>query len=279
MSPDTFAMGSLESDAGRDLEGLAWIWRGFAHIFLQYERPQHTVTINQPFAVGKYPVTRGEFAAFVRATGYSADGPCTLHVNNRYRVYPGSSWQNPGFVQTDRDPVVCVSWKDAQAYLAWLNDKFNGASPKNETGPYRLPSEAEWEYAARAGTQTARWRGNASGSGNADCDGCGSPSDRKETAPVGSFHANPFGLYDVLGNVRQWTEDCWHKDYVDAPTDGSAWIAEKCDERVWRGSDWGSLPWISRSATRTKNKSSSRSNDVGFRIAKTLPSAYEKRDD
>jgi formylglycine-generating enzyme required for sulfatase activity len=184
----TFLMGSSEAETARDLhsnipqDSIRTARDAFAE-----EHPQHAVNIGRSLALGKYHVTREEFAAFVRDTGYSARGGCTLFANHRYERRADAGWQNPGFTQTDRDPVVCVIWQDAKAYVAWLNEKVRGQRPTPDDGPYRLPSEAEWEYAARAGTRTARWWGDAMGSGQANCDGCGSRWDKKQTAPVGSF--------------------------------------------------------------------------------------------
>ena len=147
------------------------------------EGPQHLVTISRPFAVGKYEVTFDEWSACV------GDGGCVRRPRD---------W---GWGRGDR-PVIDVSWDDAQQYVRWLGARTGG--------DYRLLTEAEWEYAARGGTDTAYWWGARVGHGNANCDGCGSQWDGKETAPVGQFDPNPFGLYDTVGNVREWVEDCWH---------------------------------------------------------------------
>ena len=126
-------------------------------------------------------------------------------------------------------PAVCLDWHDAEKYIAWLNDKVRIAHPTldHAKGAYRLPTEAEWEYAARAGTTTARWWGNDIGAGKANCNGCGSKWDNRLFADVDSFAPNPFGLYGMLGNAWQWTADCWHPNYVGAPRDGSAWTEER----------------------------------------------------
>jgi formylglycine-generating enzyme required for sulfatase activity len=268
----TFLMGSSAAETARDLDSTMPrddipIVRGY----LAMEHPQHAVNIGRSVALGKYHVTREEFAAFVRDTGYSIRGGCTLFANHRYEQRADAGWQNPGFTQTDRDPVVCVSWQDAKAYVAWLNEKLRGQRPMRDDGPYRLPSEAEWEYAARAGTRTARWWGDAVGSGRANCDGCGSRWDKKQPAPVGSFEPNPFGLFDMLGNASEWTEDCWNESYLGAPADGSAWASGTCESHVLRGSNWTNLPWVLRSANRTSNFSGKRTNYIGFRVARTLP--------
>ena len=263
----SFLMGSSVEDTAEVLKSMPSWETGVDRASLATEHPQHAVTIARPFALGKYPVTRGEFAAFVRETGYSASGGCTLFANHKYLRRPESDWQNPGLAQTNRDPVVCVNWQDAKAYIAWLNKKLQLA----DTGAsYRLPSEAEWEYAARAGTRTARWWGDAIGYNRANCDGCGSQWDKKQTAPVGSFSLSPFGLSDMLGNVWQWTEDCWNVNYARAPEDGAAWTIGTCESRSARGGSWTNLPWVLRCSKRTGVPSARRFNFIGFRVAKGL---------
>jgi formylglycine-generating enzyme required for sulfatase activity len=267
-----FLMGSSDEETARDVEAvLPSIESKFAKGYMLHEHPRHQVNIDRQFALGKYRVTRGKFAAFVRETGYSTEGGCTLLIDDDYLMRPEAGWQNPGFTQSDRDPVVCVSWQDAKAYIAWLNNKLHGRTPSDGEGPYRLPSEAEWEYAARAGTKTVRWWGDSIGSGNADCYGCGSLWDNQQPAPAGSFQSNAFILSDVLGSAWQWTEDCWNENYAGAPQDGSAWKTGQCELRVMRGGDWSSRPWVLRSAHRTRQKPSSRNNYIGFRVARTLP--------
>ena len=271
----SFIMGSSDADTARDMESVPSEERSFARISMAQEHPDHPVTTSKAFALGKYPVTRAQFAAFVRDIGHvTANQGCTVSLNHYYANPPGAGWQSPGFSQTDQDPVVCVSWGDAQAYVAWLNANLRKQKTKIVTaesdGPYRLPSEAEWEYAARAGSRQARWWGDAIGSGNAVCDGCGSKWDNKQPSPVGSFLPNPFGLYDVLGNVWQWTEDCWNQTYQGAPADGSAWMTGSCTRHVARGGDWSNRPWVLRSADRTRFDFDKRANYVGFRVAKTL---------
>ncbi|MBV9693403.1 MAG: formylglycine-generating enzyme family protein, partial [Alphaproteobacteria bacterium] len=140
---------------------------------------------------------------------------------------------------------------------------------------YRLPSEAEWEYAARSGTATARWWGEAVGSANANCNGCGSESDNRTLADVDSFRSNAFGLYGMLGNAWQWTQDCWHQSYLGAPHDGSAWMSGACDRHVIRGGAWNNLPAFVRSAARSgagpDGKDYDYSSLAGFRVARDLP--------
>ena len=139
-----------------------------------------------------------------------------------------------------------VGWNDAQEFIGGLNARGGG-------NRYRLPSEAEWEYAARAGTTTGYWWGNAIGDNRANCDGCGSQWDNESTAPVGSFAANAWGLHDVHGNVWEWVEDCWHGNYEGAPGDGSAWTSGgRCGRRVLRGGSWYYFPRILRAASRLR---------------------------
>ena len=223
----SFTMGSPAEERGR----------------LSDEGLQRRVTIPQPFAVGKYEVTVGQYAEFVGETGHNA----------------GNSWRNPGFNQTTNHAVVYVSWNDAKAYVAWLSRK---------TGhTYRLLTEAEWEYAARAGTTTAYHFGNTISSSQANFWPSGG------TTSVGSYPANAFGLHDMHGNVWEWVEDCWHNDYTGAPTNGSAWTSG-CDVdrwRVMRGGSWRSGdPQLLRSAYRGWFVASSRLDYYGFRVARTL---------
>ena len=269
--PDgSFLMGSSAADTTRDYAAMSALERFFGRRYLDEEHPQHRVYISHAFALGKYLVTRGEFAAFVLATGYASAGGCTFYQPAGYRYHADGNWQNPGFPQTNRDPVVCVSWRDAQAYVHWLNVKLQERTG-SEDRLYRLPSEAEWEYAARAGQQTARWWGNDVDTNNADCNGCGSRWDGIGTAPVGSFRANQFGLYDVLGNAGEWAEDCWHVNYDGAPIDETAWATGDCKSRVARGHDWSSEPFTLRSADRIGLGADREYNEIGFRVAKTLP--------
>lgn len=252
------------------------------------DQPQHRVTFKRPFALGQYPVTRGEFAAFVRETGYVSRGCVT---GDEIILPLGLSWRNPGFAQTDRHPVVCVSFEDAARYVKWLSRK---------TGkPYRLPSEAEWEYAARARTTTPHyWLGGAEQacryanvkdiaarsafkSDLKDTDGFFPCSDGYVyTSPVGSFRPNAFGLYDMLGNAWQWVEDCYTHSYENAPTDGSVAkasnanrLAEDSEEsctHVMRGGAWKSEPSETRTTYRHGDDTGRRDNPNGFRVARNL---------
>lgn len=209
------------------------------------ESPQHEVSITYAFEISKYEVTFEEYDAFANATR---------------RDFPyGSAWGG------GKRPVINVSFNDAQGYVQWLSQ---------QTGKkYRLPTEAEWEYTARAGMQTAYWWGNDIGNNNANCDGCGSQWDGKQTAPVGSFKPNAFGLFDTAGNVLEWVEDCWHKDYQGAPADGSAWKEANggdCSIRVIRGGSWYNFPKSLRSADRDWVSTGGVSINLGFRIARAF---------
>jgi len=248
--PGSFLMGSPKSEAGRfDAEG-----------------PQHKVSL-AAFALAKTEVTVHDFLGFLEATGYQPL-PCDRLLGLTWEVAGHGKAYSPGYAEAPDQPAVCLSWFDAQAYLTWLNRRAPG-------GGYRLPSEAEWEYAARAGTETARWWGEAIGQGHANCNGCGSAWDDQRFAPVGSFGPNPWGLFDMLGNVWQWTEDCWNDSYVGAPDDGSAWQSGDCDRRVLRGGSWNTLPVFVRAAARGRAYADNRDFDyatyAGFRVAKTLP--------
>ena len=201
-----------------------------------WETPQHRVTIAQQFAVGRFEVTFDEWDACVAGGGCNDYAP------------PDEGWGR------GRRPVINMSWNDIKAYVGWL---------AQETGkPYRLLSEAKYEYATRAGTTTPYPWGNAIGKNNANCNGCGSEWDNKETAPVGSFPANGFGLYDMVGNVEEWTEDCWHERCYGAPTDGSAWTSGDCKTRVVRGGGWKIYWGNDFSADRGGEHPDLRSNEV-----------------
>jgi formylglycine-generating enzyme required for sulfatase activity len=218
------------------------------------EGPQHRVTIGHPFAVSKFDVTFADWDACV-----SVGGCVKVEVRASDADW-GSSKQ----------PVIYVSWDDAKAYAAWLS-MMTGKT-------YRLLSEAEWEYAERAGTTTAYYWGDDIGEANANCDSCGSQWDGRQPSPVGSFKPNAFGLYDMAGNVGQWVEDCYRPDYDGAPIDGSAWIGGECDFRIVRGGSWNLDPQYLRSAVRNSFRLVNRGNNVGFRLGRTLlPQAPEPK--
>ena len=230
------------------------------------EKPVHSVTMPS-FKLGKYEVTVGQFRRFVEATGYRTDAERGMGGNEGCRTYtddgwdwkPGRNWRNPGYAIEDNQPVVCVSWNDAQAFIEWLTEQ------TGET--YRLPSEAEWEYAARSGTRTKYSWGNDIGHNRANCAECGSRWDDHRAAPVGSFSANAWGLHDMHGNVWEWVQDCWNKNYMGAPSDGSAWESGDCNLRVHRGGSWFNTPGRLRSANRNGFTQSRRAYDRGFRLA------------
>ncbi len=207
------------------------------------EGPQRTVAISKSFAVSRFPVTFEDWNACVSVAA-------CLPANDG------------GFGEADR-PVINVSWSDAQTYVAWLSQM---------TGKhYRLLTEAEWEYAARAGTSTRYYWGVDVGENNAVCDGCGSEWDSLSTAPVGKFSPNKFGLHDMVGNVFQWVQDCFHENYVGAPGDGTAWVEHgDCSKRQLRGGAWPDVASFIRSASRFGLASDMRSNVLGFRVARNL---------
>jgi formylglycine-generating enzyme required for sulfatase activity len=224
----SFMMGSPPSEYGR----------------FYNENPQHRVTIDYDFAMGKFPVTRIEYERFVAESKYDA----------------GNDWRNSDVLRDGNYGAGNVSWKDAKAYVQWLS--------KRSGYMYRLPSEAEYEYAERAGTTTADWWGNDASAvcSYIECnhDGIG---------PVGSYPANAFGLYDMAGNVEEWTEDCWHYNYDGAPTDGKArtngWFGW-CGAHPVRGGGGNAPAWLHRSAIRQGYLSDNRNRISGFPVARTL---------
>ncbi|HVY35471.1 MAG TPA: formylglycine-generating enzyme family protein [Caulobacteraceae bacterium] len=239
-------------------------------------QPVHTVTLGA-FAIGKYEVTRGEYAAFAKDTARVAGGNCeTISPKTEILEHdPAATWQNPGFAQTDRDPVVCVSWEDAKAYVGWLSKK---------TGkPYRLLSESEWEYAARAGTTTHYWWGEDPAVKCTYANGADQSAKRVYktwvrasacddghafTAPVGSFAANAFGLHDMVGNVWEWVEDCYADSYDPQPRNGAPYTGGDCKDRVNRGGSWYNGMDGMRPASRDNTNPTNHANKVGFRVAR-----------
>jgi formylglycine-generating enzyme required for sulfatase activity len=224
------------------------------------ELPAHLVAIPAAFAIGKFDVTRAQFAKFVDATGYKPNEKCDWRA-------PRTHGQPMN--QSEPDPVVCVSWDDASVYAGWL---------ARTTGkPYRLPSEAEWEYAARAGSSAARPWGDGIGRENANYGAdkcCAAFAEGKDrwlyTSPAGAFPPNALGLYDMLGNVWQWVRDCGHADYAGAPVDGSAWMTGDCSQHIVRGGAWFQPPDFERSAARASDAVDFRIGDIGFRVARSL---------
>lgn len=233
------------------------------------EEPLRTVTIRQPFAVGRFPVTRGEFAAFASDTGHKSGGGCQVLNGSRWEQQPGRSWQSAGYDQDDRHPVVCVNWDDARAFAAWLSARTSKR--------YRLLTEAEREYVARAGTKTPFWWGRTISTEQANYDGSygyagdgGRGENRLKTVPVDSFKPNPWGLFQVHGNVWEWCEDTWRRSYEGAPTDGSARLDGDNSLRMVRGGSWYFTPDYLRSAMRIAYHPGLRNASVGFRLAREL---------
>jgi formylglycine-generating enzyme len=257
LAPGSFVMGTTDKDADR--------WDDVR------ESPARTVTLRRPFAIGRLEITRAQFRAYAEDVAFNEKG-CSEWGGTAWNRDAGRDWRDPGFAQRDDEPVVCVSWVDAKAYAAWLARK-TGRS-------YRLATEAEWEYAARAGSVTSRYWGEAA------ADGCvyANIGDRSvtrlgmteglarcddgytRTAPVGSFKPNAFGLHDMLGNVWEWTEDCWQPGYIGAPVDGSARVDGACSIRVPRGASWNSHYRNVRSANRGSYEAAGRYTHIGIRV-------------
>ncbi len=270
ISRGSFWMGATDAELNR--EKVPPYWRK--------EQPRHQVHIGRDFALGKYPVTRGEFARFVADTGYEVPKPVRIWAPDKGWIVSNShDWRDPGFPQDDQHPVVCVNHIDAEAYVAWLSDK---------TGKtFRLPSEAEWEYACRAGTEMARFWGDDRDSARlyanvADASLARALKEKPDpegfftfddgfgfTSPVGTFRANPWDLHDMLGNVWEYLADDWIYNYTTGPdneapraTPGGSGI------RVVRGASWNSGPWGVRSTSRYGVND--RGTSTGFRLAWTL---------
>lgn len=207
------------------------------------EKPVHRVTIGRPIAIGRREITFAEWDQCVSA------GVCKHRPDDR------------GWGRADH-PVIDVSWDDAKLYLAWLSQR---------TGKrYRLPSEAEWEYAARAGSAAPFWWGREGGNGLMNCDGCGGPANGARTTPAGSFRPNAFGLFDTAGNAAEWVEDCWNDSYRNAPKDGAAWTAGQCQLRVLRGGSFSNRANAARSAARFRYDKDVRYLGNGLRVARDL---------
>ena len=260
----SFVMGSTEAETTRE---------GRNPKYAAYEHPQAQVTV-ATLAVGKFDVTRGDYARFVRETGRPIPAECNIVTNGKWGVVAGKSFKDVGFVQTDRHPVACVVWDDAQAYAAWLSAK---------TGHhYRLLHETEWEYAARGGTTTTRWWGDGRDDLCAHANGADRSFDTVMpgeadtnrtcddhyafTSPVGHFPPNAFGLYDMLGNLWQWSADCFSETLpVDAAT---ASAPATCEHRSIRGGSWHNYPSALRVANRFWLPADMRSSSLGFRVAR-----------
>lgn len=249
------------------------------------EGPQRTVAIGR-FAIARTELTVGQFRQFVAATGYRSDAErnlpvdgkpaegCYTFAGNNHAYLERRSWRWPGFEQGDDHPAVCLSWNDARAYVSWLS---------NATGQrYRLPSEAELEYLIRAGSTTAYAFGASADEacrhanvrdqsvltrfGDLPVSECGDGA--VFTSPVARYRPNAFGLFDTVGNAWEWTADCWHPEYVDAPADASAWTSGHCEQRVLRGGGWFDSGPALRSANRSRYPRSARLFDTGMRVAR-----------
>lgn len=253
-----FTMGSPETEPGR----------------AEAEGPQRRVKIGRRLAIGKYEVTVAEYEAFVRATGGVSDGGgCNVWTAYGHRFEKDRSYKSPSFSQGPRNPVVCITWQAATTFANWLTT----VTRKK----YRLLSEAEWEYAARAGSTTRYFFGDDESKlcehgngadrtsaflwGNHLCsDGVG-----VQTAEVGKYRPNAFGLNDTIGNVSEWVQDCAHPNYDGAPTDGTAWMSGDCSHRVIRGGSWDNGAKDLRSVTRGAANMQGRDN-IGFRVAREM---------
>ncbi|WP_416908154.1 MAG: formylglycine-generating enzyme family protein [Polymorphobacter sp.] len=247
----------------------------------RYDGPVRDIVIEKRFALGRTEVTQAQFRAFVTATGYKPAATCNVYFDGRWGMRDWADWQSPGIGRPPRDdePVACVSWNDATAYLAWLSDKAGKR--------YRLPSEAEWEYVARAGTRgTFPWgedpdlgcreanmfdkSGGTDVSikwDHADCD-----DGHVQTSPVGALTANSFGVHDILGNLWEWTQDCYVLPYpADGPRDGSpVEVAGECARRTVRGGSWETRPSRFAVAFRGRDKPDQAFRTFGFRVARDL---------
>jgi len=265
-----FMMGSSESETGH---------RG-------NEAPYHRVTFARGFALSQREISVGEFRVFVRSTGYRTtaerEGSSSVYNEETGRMSDARiDWRSgyDGNNASDDMPVMHVSWEDATSYVEWLTRVTNRS--------YRLPSEAELEYAIRGGTQTIYWWGDTSPASNEveNIAGDGDVTSNRRRwndsfddyrdgywgpAPAASLQPNLYGLYDINGNLKEWTADCWHVNYNRAPDDGSAWVNQGCDSRVVRGADWSSTPDLSRSALRLSARETTRGVRVGIRVARNL---------
>ena len=280
IKPGSFLMGSSS-----DVEGSR-----------EDERPVHKVSIDYSFAAGQFEIKRVEFQKFIEITGYDMSGGCYGATEQGIQLSKTSDWFNPGYPVSDHHPVVCVSWNDAQAYVAWLSQ---------HTGfTYRLFSESEWEYIARAGTNTIRYWGDQEEgcdfANGADLDITPEafleemqarqtkivlPENWKvanchdgfaTSAPVGTFKPNAFGIFDILGNVAEWVQECWHDSYTNAPSDGSSRLNGDCNRPILRGASYYDMPIYLRSSNHygfqsdQSNNKDTRYINFGFRVMREV---------
>jgi len=221
------------------------------------EKPMHRVTIENNFAVGKYEVTRKQYAVFVENSNFSQDEGCEVYDLPSFNMDLTKSWVDPAFTQDEDHPVVCVSWHDAQSYVDWLS---------SVTGQkYRLLSEAEWEYVARAGSVA-----NFSFGDNIDSKRANYGDEFRKTTAVGSYPENKFGLHDVHGNAAEWVADCWADSYRHTPVTGAPMTEGLCKNRIHRGGTWHNEPQYLRSAFRIGYFADFRLSGIGFRVARQL---------
>lgn len=253
------------------------------------ELPERRFDVTAPFAVGRYEVTRGQYDAFVRATGRAIGGDCLTDRVQRgtWAIDAGTTFRDPGFPQTDEHPVTCVSWDEAQAYLAWLNTRTSGG--------YRLLTEVEWEYVVRSGAvrnTVYPWGSDPDGgcafangfdstamstyagtdtSGHKAFDPLRCADGWLNTAPVGSLAPNDFGVHDMIGNVAEWVGDCYRAARDDTPlTTPPTATNRSCARRLAKGGSWGTLAHNLRTAERLPYPATHRDDSIGFRIARTL---------
>jgi formylglycine-generating enzyme required for sulfatase activity len=233
--------------------------------------PARSVDIPAPFALGTYPVTRREYGSFVAETHRPVHRGCHIQYGGVWVPNAGDNWEHPGFVQTQDDPVVCVSWLDAQDYVRWLNEKVRALSYDKTPNPYRLPTWEEMEYATRAGTATLYYWGNtprrdAANYGKATCFPCGPMQEGADrwlyTSPVGSFPASPWGLYDMAGNVWEWAEACRADPRATPPTE--------CHWQMLHGGSWLTNPEYLQTGERSWAVVQHKNNAIGFRVARTM---------
>jgi formylglycine-generating enzyme required for sulfatase activity len=228
---------------------------------LPVEGPQRRIAIARPFGVSRFAVTVDQYGAFVADSSHDAGSVCRQRDGTDWHDRAGS-FRSPGFAQGGDHPVVCVSWEDATAYAAWLVAR---------TGRrFRLLTEAEWEYAARAGSTTSYWWGTSALPGQANGK-LGPPTEwRQGTVPAASFAPNPWGLWQMHGNTWEWVEDCWHPSHAGAGPDGRARQGPADSKRVVRGGAWHNGPPGLRSARRHAADRNLRRSDIGFRIAEDI---------
>jgi formylglycine-generating enzyme required for sulfatase activity len=247
----------------------------------RYEGPEHAVAIARSFAIARDPITVAQFRTFVTATGYKAATDCIVPRNGTYEKVPGSDWRDPamGRPPKDDEPVVCINWNDAQAYVKWL--------AKTSGKPYRMLTEAEWEYVAKDRKRTRfPWGDNpADACANANLMDASVPAAQRvegaaqtcsdgyaALAPVGKFKANSFGVNEMVGNVWTWVQDCYVMPYPkDTPTDGSAYETPACERRSVRGASWGTNVTRARPTFRGRDPVDRLSGLFSLRVARDLP--------